>query len=97
MRFIAAHYLDRHQDNTTEKLRSDERALECASQIQDEGIKAIFSSLHLNIAKDGEDLGRPEKAMKSYHLAFSFIQFLDTDGYGNMIWSGIKAGMERVR
>lgn len=95
-KFIAAHYLARHQKNVVDKLYWDEVALQMALEMKDETIYPQLPSLYLNIGKCYEDLKNFSKAKKNYLLAESFIHYLPDDGYGNMIISGIKNGMTRV-
>ena len=56
----------------------------------------MLPSLYLNIAKCHEDLGDPVQAESNYRLAASFEKYLPEDGYGNMIRSGIRNGLERI-
>jgi|SRR6516225_386423 len=95
-KFIAAHYLARHQENMADKLRWDETALQWALKINDNSVKETFPSLYLNIAKCYEDLNDPENASKNYALALSFTDCLPDNGYGNMIKGGIKNGLLRT-
>ncbi len=95
-KFIAAHYTARHQSNVTDKLKWDETALHVALQIKDESMKGYYPSLYLNIAKCYEDLNNLKKAKENFQLAQSFTYNLQNDGYGNMIRSGIKNGIERL-
>lgn len=95
-RFISAHYIARHQKSVADKLKWDEMALDFALKINDKTIEASYSSLYLNIAKCYEDLQDFAKAKANYQSAFSFSNSLSNDGYGNMIKSGIKNGLERV-
>jgi hypothetical protein len=95
-KFIAAHYVARHQDNAADKLKWDETALSLALNIKDETIKGTYPSLYLNIAKCYEDLHDFVKARENYQLASKFTGFLPEDGYGNMIRAGIANGIERL-
>jgi len=95
-RFIAAHYVARHQESITDKLKWDEASLNFALKIEDDNIKATLPSLYLNIGKCNEDLNNIEKAKENYELALSFTIHLAHDGYSNMIRAGIKKGLERV-
>ncbi|HTN16307.1 MAG TPA: hypothetical protein VL092_01405, partial [Chitinophagaceae bacterium] len=95
--FIAAHYLARQQDSTAGKLEWDILALDYARKAGEDNVKAAFPSLYLNIAKGYEDLGAMQQALEHYQLALSFGSFLADDGYGNMVLSGIRAGLERVQ
>ena len=95
-RFIAAHYLARHQNDVNNKLKWDQQALEIALRIEDASVKAYYPSLYLNVAKCYEDLGNMELAKRNYSLASSFTQFLAEDGYGKMIKAGIASGIARM-
>lgn len=96
-RFIAAHYVARHQDSVADKLKWDELSLDAALNVADETIKAALPSLYLNIGKCYEDLMNIDKARKQYALAQSFAAYLPNDEYGKMIKSGIQHGLERVK
>jgi len=95
-KFIAAHYVARHQPTVKDKLEWDERALEFALQPDDDDMKSNFPSLYLNIAKCYEDLRDRKNSLKNYQAALSFANALPDDGYGRMIKSGIEKGIERV-
>jgi tetratricopeptide (TPR) repeat protein len=96
-KFTSAHYVARHQDNIADKLRWDKTALNLALKINDENMKGTYPSLYLNIGKCYEDLSDFESAKENYDLALSFTAFLVDDGYGKMIISGIKNGIERLK
>jgi hypothetical protein len=95
-KLTAAHYVARHQESVSEKLRWDETALQLALKLDDETVKGTYPSLYLNIAKCHEDLNDNESAGKNYELALSYVRFLADDGYGKMIKGGIANGIERV-
>src|SRR5919107_1291967 len=71
-RFIAAHYVARHQKNVSDNLKWLETALEFALKINNDTVKSAFPSLYLNIAKCHEDLNNPDNAKKNYELAISY-------------------------
>jgi tetratricopeptide (TPR) repeat protein len=96
-KFIAAHYVARHQNTVADKLQWDETALSLALELDAPEIKGAFPSLYLNVAKCYEDLKDFDKAAENYQSALECTRFLLDDGYGNMIRSGIKSGLERVR
>ncbi|HEY5745028.1 MAG TPA: rRNA adenine methyltransferase [Chryseolinea sp.] len=96
-KFIAAHYVARHQPGVPDKLHWDKTALDHAQQVPDANVKGAYPSLYLNIAKDYEDLHEFTHAREHYETALSYVQFLSDDGYGKMIRSGITAGIERVK
>ncbi|HJP63712.1 MAG TPA: hypothetical protein VJ844_09735 [Mucilaginibacter sp.] len=95
-KFMAAHYVARHQSNISDKLTWDETALYFALRIKDEGIRESLPSLYLNIAKCFEDLRDPGNALKNYELALDHARSLPGNGYGNMIRAWIENGMQRV-
>lgn len=71
-KFIAAHYVSRHQKNVPDKLKWLETALEYALKVNDDTIASAFPSLYLRIADCYEDLGDPGEAKKNRELAMSF-------------------------
>jgi len=71
-KFLAAHYLARHQKNAPDQLRWLEKALTFALKIADDSINSALPALYLNIANCHEQLGNPEAAKKSHELAVSF-------------------------
>lgn len=95
-KFTAAHYVARHQNSVFNKLLWDLKALQHASNIEEEGVKATLPSLYLNIGKCYEELDNPEQAKLNYQEALAFSGFLPNDGYGKMIKAGIEKGLERV-
>ena len=95
-KFISAHYVARHQEHVADKLKWDEIALNSALKINDDSVKGAYPSLYLNIAKCHEDLNEFDQARAHYEMALSVLTFLNDDGYGKMIRSGIVSGLERV-
>ena len=95
-KFVAAHYIARHQSSVADKLKWDEIALSLALEIKDEQVKGAYPSLYLNIAKCYEDLKDFAKARENYELALRHTDFLLNDGYGDMIKAGIANGLARV-
>lgn len=71
-KFIAAHYVARHQKSVSDKLKWLETALQFALKINNDAVKSAFPSLYLNIAKCYEDLGDHDKAEKNHELSTSF-------------------------
>jgi len=71
-KFIAAYYVARHQENTSDKLKWLETALQFALKVNNDSVKGAFPSLYSNIAKCYEDLSDPGNAKKNYELANSF-------------------------
>lgn len=95
-KYVAAHYVARHQPSLTEKLKWDQAALALAQQVEDPSVKGSFPSLYLNIAKCYEDLNDLTRAQEHYMLAHSFTAYLEDDGYGSLIRSGINGGLKRL-
>jgi tetratricopeptide (TPR) repeat protein len=95
-KFTSAHYVARHQDNIPDKLEWDKTALDLALKINDENLMGTYPSLYLNIGKCYEDLSDFESARENYELALSYTNFLPDDGYGKMITSGIRNGIDRL-
>lgn len=71
-KFLAAHYVVRHQKAISDKLKWLEAALEHALKINDDTVKSAFPSLYLNIAKCYADLGDAEKSKENAELATLF-------------------------
>nr|WP_202092613.1 NAD(+)--rifampin ADP-ribosyltransferase [Chryseobacterium endalhagicum]MBL1222323.1 NAD(+)--rifampin ADP-ribosyltransferase [Chryseobacterium endalhagicum] len=68
-KFLAAHYVSRHQKTVSEKLKWLETALENALKINDDTVKSALPSLYANIAQCYEDSGNAEKAKENSELA----------------------------
>ncbi|HTM68305.1 MAG TPA: NAD(+)--rifampin ADP-ribosyltransferase [Candidatus Binatia bacterium] len=70
-KFIAAHYVARHQENAADRLRWLETDLELALKIHDDTVKSALPSLYSNIAECHEKLSDSVAAKKNYELAAS--------------------------
>jgi rifampin ADP-ribosylating transferase len=93
----AAHYVARHQDSSRNKLQWDQLALSHAELVQDEKIKSFFPSLYLNIAKCHEDLQDWQQAQENYRAGLQYTSADNSNGYNNMIRSGLEAGLARLK
>jgi len=71
-KFLAAHYIARHQKTVSDKLRWLETALAHALKINDDTVKSAFPALYLNIAKCYEELSDTEKSKENAELAKLF-------------------------
>nr|WP_294792852.1 NAD(+)--rifampin ADP-ribosyltransferase [uncultured Mucilaginibacter sp.] len=71
-KFIAAHYVARHQKTTADRLKWYQTALEFALRVNNDAVKGAYASLYLNIAKCYEDMGDFDNAKKNEALATSF-------------------------
>src|SRR6185436_15235949 len=58
-KFLAAFYVARHQNNTSDKLKWLETTLELALKINDNTVHSAFPSLYSDIAKCYEQLNDP--------------------------------------
>jgi len=96
-KFTAAHYVARHQNSVSDKLKWDKTALHHALNIDDVAIKASLPSLYLNIAKCYEDLNDFDGARNNYQKAFSYSDVLPENEYGEMIKKGIANGLKRTK
>jgi rifampin ADP-ribosylating transferase len=90
-KFIAAHYVARHQKNIPDKLQWLKATLQLALKVNDAAVKSAFSSLYFNIAKCYEDLGDSENAKKNYELANSFKDEPSDEG---PFYHGTKADLQ---
>jgi hypothetical protein len=71
-KFLAAHYVARHQENVADKLTWLETALQFALKVNDDTVKSAFPSLYLNIAKCYELLNDPDKVKVNTEIAVSY-------------------------
>jgi rifampin ADP-ribosylating transferase len=90
-KFIAAHYVARHQKDISDKLKWLETSLQCALKINNDAVKSAFPSLYLNIAKCYEDLSDSDKAKRNYELATLFKDQLSDKG---PFYHGTKAHLQ---
>ena len=72
-KFIAAHYVARHQKLVSDKLKWLETALQLGLKINNDTVKGAFPSLYKSIAKCYEDLNDLDNSKKNYELANSFM------------------------
>ncbi|MFI5152686.1 MAG: rRNA adenine methyltransferase [Chitinophagales bacterium] len=81
----AAHNLARHRESVEDKLIWDKMAVDFALGIKEEGMRASYPPLYLSIAKCYEDLNDPNQARMNYQIAYSHMENLPINGYGQMI------------
>ena len=79
-KFIAAHYVTRHQKSVHDRLKWVEATLHLALKINDDYVKGVFPSIYSNIAKCYEELGDLVIAKKNYELANTFKDKLPDSG-----------------
>lgn len=100
-RCTLAHYMADTQDDPTDELAWDLRALSAAEELTDDRLarhegapaaRALYPSLHLNLAADYVKLGRPEAARTHFHIARGAADALADDSYGD----GVRAAIHRL-
>jgi hypothetical protein len=95
-KFASAHYMARIQKDPNDMLHWNLKALTYANLIQDESMKTHYPSLYLNVGKSYETVSDMNNANKHYKLAAQFSGHLPAGGYGDLIKSGISAGLKRT-
>lgn len=100
-RCTLAHYMADTQEDPTDELAWDLRALSAAEELTDgrvaehhhsPAVRAFYPSLHLNLAADYTKLDRTEAARSHLRLAYEAVDTLGDDGYGD----GIRAALNRL-
>ncbi|MER6633122.1 hypothetical protein ABT301_33705 [Streptomyces sp. NPDC000987] len=100
-RCTLAHYMADAQDDPADELAWDLRALTAAEELTDErlaehadapAVRALYPSLHLNLAADYVRLGRGGPARTHLRLARGAAEALADDGYGE----GVRAAISRL-
>lgn len=90
-KFIAAWYLARVQQNISDRLKWYKTALQHALNVNDEGVKSAFPSLHSNLAKCYQELGDPDNTAKHHELA---IACLSQPSDGGPFYHGTRADLQ---
>lgn len=90
-KFLAAHYISRHQKTVSDKLKWLETALAHALKINDDTVKSAFPALYLNIAKCYEALSDREKSKENAELA---MLFKDNPSDKGPFYHGTKADLQ---
>ncbi|WP_345582338.1 hypothetical protein [Streptomyces prasinosporus] len=100
-RCTLAHYLADAQDDPEDELAWDLRALTAAEEVVGDrpaayegfpAVRALYPSLHLNLAADYARLGRPDAARTHLHRARGAARTLADDTYGE----GVRAAIRRL-
>ena len=89
-KFIAAHFVARHQGNVSDRLQWLTTALQFALKVNDDSVKGAFPSLYANIAKCYEDLNDLDNAARNHELAISFT---DKPSDNGPFYHGTKADL----
>lgn len=79
-KFIAAHYVARHQTNAADKLKWLQTGLQLALTINDDAVRGAISSLYSSIAKCYEELGDKDNAKTNHELTVSFSDKISDKG-----------------
>lgn len=90
-KFIAAWYLARVQQNISDRLKWYKTALQHALNVNDEGVKGAFPSLHSNLAKCYQELGDLYNTAKHHKLA---IACLSQPSDGGPFYHGTRADLQ---
>ncbi|GGX73016.1 hypothetical protein GCM10010510_17160 [Streptomyces anandii JCM 4720] len=105
-RCTLAHYMADTQDDPADELAWDLRALSAAEELAADrpaghedapAVRALYPSLHLNLAADYAKLGRREAARTHLRRARTAAAALDTDTYGEGIRTAIRQLETRLR
>ncbi|MDX2547613.1 hypothetical protein ACOT81_07410 [Streptomyces sp. WI04-05B] len=103
-RCTLAHYMADTQDDPSDELAWDLRALSAAQELSDErvaevvqhegalAVRALYPSLHLNLAADYVKLDRPDAARTHIRRARGAAAALGDDSYGD----GVRAAIGRL-
>jgi hypothetical protein len=98
-RCVIAHFLADLQDDLTDELAWDERALAAVAGVTDERaqeyhpslqVRGFLPSLYLSLADDHRRLGDAERAHGFLRLAEGTIDALGDDAYGALVRSGLE-------
>ena len=90
-KFIAAHFVARHQKNASERLKWLETALQLALKINNVSVQSALPPLYSTIAQCYDDLNDSENAQKNRELANSSAKTPNDDG---PFYHGTKADLK---
>lgn len=88
---MSAHYVARHQENVSERVKWLESALGFALKVNDAAVSSAFPLLYANISKCYEELNEPSKAKENRELATSFD---DKPSDNGPFYHGTKADLQ---
>ena len=71
-KFIAAHYVSRHQQSVTDRLKWLETTLSYALKVNDDTVASVFPALYASIGQCYEELAKPDQAKRNRELVASF-------------------------
>nr|WP_315035617.1 NAD(+)--rifampin ADP-ribosyltransferase [uncultured Chryseobacterium sp.] len=90
-KFLAAHYISRHQKTVQDRLKWLKTVLEYALKINDDTIKSALPGLYISIAQCYEELSDRKKAKEYSELA---ILFKDNPSDKGPFYHGTKADLQ---
>ncbi|TFV69734.1 hypothetical protein E4P39_21155 [Blastococcus sp. CT_GayMR19] len=105
-RVTPAHFMADLQDDPSQELEWDRRALAAADVLTDDRaasfhplltVRGMRASLHASLAADYERLGRLSEAREQLHLAEAAEPDLPDGGYGELVRSAMAGLRERLR
>ena len=100
-RCTIAHYLADTQEDPADELAWDQRAMAAAEALTEDevhwgeqalAVRALYPSLHLNLAVDHAALGDERTARRELRAARAHVSALAEDGYGD----GVRAAIHRL-
>lgn len=95
-RCIASHYMARHQKTPSDGLAWNQRSLDYAVAVDNDGIRDFYPSLYLNLGKSHEDLGNREQAKHFYELAANVLDSLAEGRYGGVVREAVSRALQRI-
>lgn len=90
-KYLAAHYVARHQNNAADTLQWLETALQFARKVDSDSVKSAFPTLYTMIAKRYDELGDPVQA-KTYAELVASLQEKPADK--GPFYHGTKADLQ---
>ena len=93
---MAAHYLARHQETESERLRWNAEALRRAESSSEERVREFLPSLLLNLGHSHEMLGAPAEARACYERAAAVLDSVASGPYGDALRDGVERALART-
>jgi hypothetical protein len=90
-KYIAAHFMARHQKSAPDKIEWLERELQFASELNDDAVKAAFPSLYSALANCCEEMNDADNARKYRELANAYVDEISDKG---PFYHGTKADLK---
>jgi len=93
---MAAHYVARIQPSAEERHHWNATALQKALAVGDDRVAGFLASLHLNLGRSLEDLGRIEEARTAYGIARDAATELPDGPYRSTIEDAVRRATIRM-